>query len=168
VSVPSVPKHKDANYPAGENVEWYKRNCNPKLKIKAMADGGLLYPCENHSGTIGSLVDHSIRDLWTKDLESFPNASCIGCGKQRFRLHAFRRLDRQALFLWKKWRGTLDWSWTTVPIFPAATAAAAVIRLHAPSRLQRYGTPGPVQGEPSCGNSRPGRHDEGGGVVTVG
>ena len=85
-----------------------------------MADGGLLYPCENHSGTIGSLVDHSIRELWTKDLERFPNASCIGCGKQRFRLHAFRRLDRQALFLWKKWRGTLDWSRTTEPIFSAA------------------------------------------------
>ena len=106
------------DYPDTENVAWYRQHCNPKLKIKAMADGQLLYPCENHSGTIGSLVDHSIRDLWPKQLAMFPNSSCLGCGKQRFRLHAFKRLDRQLLFLWKKRRGTLDWSRTMVPLFP--------------------------------------------------
>jgi hypothetical protein len=95
-------------------------------------------PCENHSSTIGSLVEHSIRELWTTDLERFPNASCIGCGKQRFRLHAFRRLDRQAVFLWKRWRGTLDWSRARAPIFPALPPPT-VIRLR------------PLQGEPSCG-----------------
>jgi hypothetical protein len=105
-------------------VKWYRKHCNPKLKIKAMADGGILNPCENPSGTTGSLVDHSIRERWTKELETFPNTSCIGCGKQRFRLQAFRRLDRQALFIWKKWRGALDWSGTRMPIFPAATPNA--------------------------------------------
>ena len=106
-------------YPKTESVAWYEKHCNPKLKIKAMADGGLLYPCENHSTTIGSLVDHSIRELWTKELTRFPNETCLGCGKQRFRLHAFKRLDRQVVFLWRKARGTLDWSCTAAPLFPA-------------------------------------------------
>jgi MoaA/NifB/PqqE/SkfB family radical SAM enzyme len=106
------------DYPEVENVKWYRQHCNPKLKIKAMADGGLFYPCENHSGTIGSLVDHSIRQLWTKDLDGFPNQSCLGCGKQRFRLPAFKRIDRQLLFIWKKKTGKLDWSKTKIPLFP--------------------------------------------------
>lgn len=114
------------DYPERENVAWYQKHCNPKLKIKAMADGGLLFPCENHSGTLGSLIDHSIRELWTKDLQRFPNESCLGCGKQRFRLQAFRRLDRQLLFIWKKKRGTLDWNSTKVRLFPAPAAP----RLH--------------------------------------
>jgi organic radical activating enzyme len=126
-------------YPAVENVKWYRQHCNPKLKIKAMADGGLLYPCENHSGTIGSLVDHSIRELWTKDLDRFPNESCIGCGKQRFRLQAFKRLDRQAVFMWRKARGTLDWSRTAAPLFPVSAAQLSVIPLR------------PVQEHEPCG-----------------
>ena len=134
-------------YPAVENVKWYRKHCNPKLKIKAMADGGLLYPCENHSGTIGSLVDHSIRELWTKELEAFPNASCIGCGKQRFRLQAFRRLDRQALFLWKKWRGTLDWSSTSVPIFPAPAMSVP-----GGPEGPHYIALRPIEGEIPCGS----------------
>jgi hypothetical protein len=49
-------------------------------------------------------------------------------------------LDRQALFLWKKWRGTLDWSPTRTPIFPGGSTTQPVIRLR------------PVQGEISCGS----------------
>jgi hypothetical protein len=112
------------DYPDQEQVAWYQRHCHPKLKIKAMADGGLLYPCENHSGTIGSLVDHSIRELWTDDLQPFPNASCLGCGKQRFRLQAFKRVDRQLLFIWKKKTGRLDWSGTREPLFTDSRPAA--------------------------------------------
>jgi hypothetical protein len=106
------------DYPETENVKWYQQHCNPKLKIKAMADGHLLYPCENHSGTIGSLVEHSIKELWPRELAEFPDKSCLGCGKQRFRLHAFKRIDRQLAFVWKKKTGTLDWSQATIPLFP--------------------------------------------------
>ncbi len=96
-----------ADYPEQENVAWYQKHCNPKLKVKIMADGGLLAPCENYSGTVGSVVTHRIRDLWKGPLTQFPNQSCVGCGKQRFRLEAFKRTDRQMLFLWKRSRGSL-------------------------------------------------------------
>jgi MoaA/NifB/PqqE/SkfB family radical SAM enzyme len=79
------------DYPEKEFPEWYKDHCDPKLKIKVDADGGLVYPCENHSLSAGSLEDHSIRELWTAQRIHYPNASCVGCGKQRFRSRAFRR-----------------------------------------------------------------------------
>ncbi len=96
-----------ADYPATENVAWYRKHCNPKLKVKIMADGGLLAPCENYSSTVGSLVTHRIRDLWKGPLTGFPNVSCLGCGKQRFRLHAFKRVDRQVAFLMRRQFGRL-------------------------------------------------------------
>jgi len=74
-----------------------------------MADGELLAPCENFSGTVGSLVTHRIRDLWKGPLTEFPNAACLGCGKQRFRLQAFKRVDRQVAFLLKRQLGKIDW-----------------------------------------------------------
>ena len=96
-------------YPEVENVGWYRKHCNPKLKIKVMADGELLAPCENFSGTVGSLVTHRIRDVWKGPLTEFPNAACLGCGKQRFRLEAFKRVDRQVAFLVKRQLGKIDW-----------------------------------------------------------
>ena len=96
-------------YPERESMAWYKTHCNPKLKIKVMADGELLAPCENFSGTVGSLVTHRIRDVWKGPLTQFPNEACLGCGKQRFRLEAFKRVDRQVLFLWRMSRGQLRW-----------------------------------------------------------
>jgi organic radical activating enzyme len=96
-----------ADYPATENVAWYRKHCNPKLKVKIMADGGLLAPCENYSSTVGSLVTHRIHDLWKGPLTEFPNISCLGCGKQRFRLHAFKRVDRQVAFLMRRQFGRL-------------------------------------------------------------
>src|SRR5262245_11195375 len=96
-------------YPDVENVAWYQKHCNPKLKIKVMADGELLAPCENFSGTVGSLVTHRIRDVWKGPLTEFPNNSCLGCGKQRFRLEAFKRVDRQAAFLVRRQLGKLNW-----------------------------------------------------------
>ncbi|HXT70065.1 MAG TPA: radical SAM protein [Vicinamibacterales bacterium] len=105
----SLGYYSGPEYPPVENVEWYKKHCNPKLKIKVMADGELLAPCENFSGTVGSLVTHRIRDVWKGELTEFPNQACLGCGKQRFRLEGFKRVDRQISFLWKRYRGTLDW-----------------------------------------------------------
>ena len=96
-------------YPEVENVEWYRNHCNPKLKIKVMADGELLAPCENFSGTVGSLVTHRIRDVWKGPLTEYPNQACLGCGKQRFRLEAFKRVDRQVAFLVKRQMGKVDW-----------------------------------------------------------
>ncbi|MGH7554099.1 MAG: radical SAM protein [Longimicrobiales bacterium] len=86
----SLGRYTRPEYPAVENVEWYREYCDPKLKIKVDAAGGLVYPCENHSYTAGSLEEHSIRALWSKELVRYPNESCIGCGKQRFRSEAFK------------------------------------------------------------------------------
>ncbi len=77
-------------YPERESIEWYGEYCDPKLKIKVDPAGGLVYPCENHSYTAGSLEEHTIRELWSKELVNYPNASCMGCGKQRFRSEAFK------------------------------------------------------------------------------
>lgn len=82
------------DYPDAENVRWYQEHCDPKLKIKVDAQGGLVYPCENHSYSAGSLETHSIRELWGAQLERYPNESCMGCGKQRFRSHLFRHPTR--------------------------------------------------------------------------
>ena len=85
-------------YPEVENVQWYRENCDPKLKIKIEPDGGLIYPCENHSYSAGSLETHTIRELWGKQSTQYPNESCIGCGKQRFRSYAMKH-PAQALAL---------------------------------------------------------------------
>ena len=106
-------------YPEKENVAWYVKHCNPKLKIKVMADGGLLAPCENFSGTIGSVVTHRLKDLWKGPLTQFPNQACMGCGKQRFRLEGFKNLGGHAKFLWKRKRGQLDWYGTKGGPIPA-------------------------------------------------
>jgi len=78
------------DYPEVEHVQWYRDHCDPKLKIKVDPDGGVVYPCENHSYSAGSLEHGSIRELWTGQAVTYPNESCIGCGKQRFRSHAVR------------------------------------------------------------------------------
>lgn len=90
-------------YPETENTRWYQENCDPKLKIKIDAEGGLIYPCENHLASIGSLETHTIKELWSKQPGKYPNESCLGCGKQRFRSYAFKHLDRQVL-IWKSLR----------------------------------------------------------------
>jgi MoaA/NifB/PqqE/SkfB family radical SAM enzyme len=77
-------------YPEVENVRWYEEHCDPKLKIKVEPDGGLIYPCENHSYSAGSLETHTIRELWGRELTRYPNESCLGCGKQRFRSQAMK------------------------------------------------------------------------------
>ena len=59
----SLGFYSGPEYPDVENVAWYQKHCNPKLKIKVMASGELLYPCENFSGTVGSLIHHSIREV---------------------------------------------------------------------------------------------------------
>ncbi|MFQ5709370.1 MAG: radical SAM protein [bacterium] len=79
-------------YPKQENVQWYQEHCDPKLKIKIDAEGGLIYPCENHATSIGSLETHTIKELWLKQPVQYPNESCMGCGKQRFRSYAFKRI----------------------------------------------------------------------------
>lgn len=119
----SLGFYSGPEYPEAENVAWYKKHCNPKLKIKVMADGGLLAPCENFSGTVGSVVTHRIRDLWKGPLTEFPNQQCIGCGKQRFRLEGLKRVDRQLQFLWKRSRGRLAWHGDQ----PSATAQSTAI-----------------------------------------
>lgn len=90
----SVAPYAFPDYPERENVRWYREHCDPKLKIKVDALGGLVYPCENHSYSAGLLEDHSIRELWTSQLTHYPNDSCLGCGKQRFRSHLFRHPTR--------------------------------------------------------------------------
>lgn len=114
----SLGYYRGHEYPKKENVPWYQRHCNPKLKIKVNAQGELIYPCENYSSTIGSLVDHPIRTLWSKKLTKFPNIDCLGCGKQRFRLKAFKRIDQQILFALKKRWKKLYWERTKLPIYP--------------------------------------------------
>jgi sulfatase maturation enzyme AslB (radical SAM superfamily) len=88
----SLSSRKGFVYPETEQVKWYRDHCDPKLKIKVDADGGLVYPCENHSYAAGSLETHTIRELWTKELVHYPNESCMGCGKQRFRSHAMKHV----------------------------------------------------------------------------
>lgn len=105
------------DYPEKENVRWYQLHCNPKLKIKVNAQGELVFPCENHSSTIGSLVERPIRKLWHKKLPKFPDEACLGCGKQRFRLKAFKRIDRQIVFALKAKWNKLRWERATVPLF---------------------------------------------------
>lgn len=87
----SVHRSLGLRYPARENVGWYREHCDPKLKIKIDANGGLVYPCENHAYSAGSLETHGIRELWTSQASRYPNESCLGCGKQRFRSYAFKR-----------------------------------------------------------------------------
>lgn len=84
--------HNGFSYPEREHVAWYRDHCDPKLKLKIDADGGLVYPCENHSYSAGSLETHTIRELWSKELIQYPNDSCMGCGKQRFRSHTLKHL----------------------------------------------------------------------------
>jgi MoaA/NifB/PqqE/SkfB family radical SAM enzyme len=86
--------YKDFSYPEREHVAWYRDHCDPKLKLKIDADGGLVYPCENHSYSAGSLETHTIRELWSKELIQYPNDSCLGCGKQRFRSHTLKHLGQ--------------------------------------------------------------------------
>ena len=86
----SLGYYTGLEYPEKENVKWYKDHCDPKLKIKIDAKGGLIYPCENHSTSIGSIEDHTIKELWTRQPIKYPNESCTGCGKQRFRSYAFK------------------------------------------------------------------------------
>lgn len=86
----TLTKETLPRYPEVENVGWYREHCDPKLKIKIDAAGGLVYPCENHSDIVGSLENHTIRQLWTAQLTPYPNETCLGCGKQRFRSPAFR------------------------------------------------------------------------------
>jgi sulfatase maturation enzyme AslB (radical SAM superfamily) len=88
----SLSSRKGFVYPESEQVQWYRDHCDPKLKIKVDADGGLVYHCENHSYAAGSLDTHTIRKLWTKELIQYPNESCMGCGKQRFRSHALKHV----------------------------------------------------------------------------
>lgn len=88
----SISARKGFEYPDRESPRWYRDHCDPKLKIKVDADGCLVYPCENHSYTAGSLETHTVRELWTKEPVKFPNESCMGCGKQRFRSHALKHL----------------------------------------------------------------------------
>ena len=83
-----------------ENVAWYVENCDPKLKIKVDPQGGLVYPCENHSFSAGSLESHTIRELWGAQLSHYPNESCVGCGKQRFRSHAVKQPLRSLALGW--------------------------------------------------------------------
>jgi MoaA/NifB/PqqE/SkfB family radical SAM enzyme len=90
----SVAPHAFPDYPEWENVRWYIDHCDPKLKIKVDALGGLVFPCENHSYSAGSLEDHSIRELWNAQLTHYPNESCLGCGKQRFRSHLLKHPTR--------------------------------------------------------------------------
>ena len=92
----SVAPYAFPDYPERERVEWYREHCDPKLKIKVDANGGLVYPCENHSYSAGSLEEHSIRELWTGQVTRYPNESCLGCGKQRFRSHLFKHPRRLA------------------------------------------------------------------------
>lgn len=113
----SLGYYAGPQYPEKENVPWYQKHCNPKLKIKVNAQGELIYPCENYSSTIGSLVDHPIRKLWRKELLSFPNTQCLGCGKQRFRLKAFKRIDQQIIFALKKRWNKLRWEQTQLPLY---------------------------------------------------
>jgi MoaA/NifB/PqqE/SkfB family radical SAM enzyme len=87
----ALTKETLPRYPEVENVGWYREHCDPKLKIKIDAAGGLVYPCENHSYSAGSLEHHTIRQLWTAQPTRYPNETCLGCGKQRFRSPAFRR-----------------------------------------------------------------------------
>jgi hypothetical protein len=88
----SLSAKKGFEYPERESPRWYWDHCDPKLKIKVDADGCLVYPCENHSYAAGSLETHTVRDLWAKEPVQFPNESCMGCGKQRFRSHALKHL----------------------------------------------------------------------------
>ena len=90
----SFGSHKGFLYPEREHVAWYRDHCDPKLKLKIDADGGLVYPCENHSYSAGSLETHTIRELWSKELIQYPNESCMGCGKQRFRSHTLKNLGQ--------------------------------------------------------------------------
>jgi MoaA/NifB/PqqE/SkfB family radical SAM enzyme len=92
----SVAPYAFPDYPERERVEWYREHCDPKLKIKVDASGGLVYPCENHSYSAGSLEEHTIRELWSAQLTQYPNESCLGCGKQRFRSHLFKHPRRLA------------------------------------------------------------------------
>lgn len=82
------------SYPEREHAACYRDHCDPKLKIKIDADGGLVYPCENHSYSAGSLETHTIRELWSKEPLQYPNESCMGCGKQRFRSHTLKHLEQ--------------------------------------------------------------------------
>jgi MoaA/NifB/PqqE/SkfB family radical SAM enzyme len=88
----SVSGWEGFGYPETEEVQWYREHCDPKLKIKIDADGCLVYPCENHSYAAGSLESHTIRELWLGQPVQYPNESCMGCGKQRFRSHAMKHL----------------------------------------------------------------------------
>ena len=88
----SVSGWEGFGYPETEEVQWYREHCDPKLKIKVDADGCLVYPCENHSYAAGSLESHTIRELWAGQPVQYPNESCMGCGKQRFRSHAMKHL----------------------------------------------------------------------------
>lgn len=90
----SFGSYRGFSYPEREYVAWYRDHCDPKLKIKIDADGGLVYPCENHSYSAGSLETQTIRELWSKELIQYPNESCMGCGKQRFRSHVLKHLGQ--------------------------------------------------------------------------
>ena len=63
------------------------------------------------------LVEHPIRKLWHKRLPKFPDETCLGCGNQRFRLKAFKRIDRQIVFALKAKWNKLYWEHAAVPIF---------------------------------------------------
>lgn len=101
----SVVKESFPDYPETEDVAWYREHCDPKLKIKVDAGGELVYPCENHSYTAGSLETGSIRELWTAQLTPYPNESCVGCGKQRWRSAATRDPRRFVVGAWRMLRG---------------------------------------------------------------
>jgi MoaA/NifB/PqqE/SkfB family radical SAM enzyme len=88
----SLGSYTGFSYPERESLAWYRDHCDPKLKVKIDADGGLVYPCENHSYSAGSLETHTIRELWSKEPIKYPNESCMGCGKQRFRSHSMKHL----------------------------------------------------------------------------
>ena len=106
-------------------MKWYRKHCNPKLKIKAMADGGLLYPCENHSGNdriARRSLDPRALDEGPRELSRTRRASAAASSDS-----ACTRSGGwigQALFLWKKWRGTLDWSADDGSDFPGGDSCA--------------------------------------------
>jgi hypothetical protein len=87
----SVHRYPGIRYPERESVGWYREHCDPKIKIKVDASGGLVCPCENHSYSAGSRETHSIREEWRGQAVRYANESCLGCGKQRFRSYAFKR-----------------------------------------------------------------------------
>jgi MoaA/NifB/PqqE/SkfB family radical SAM enzyme len=138
----SLSSVKGFAYPEHEEEQWYRDHCDPKLKIKIDADGGLVYPCENHSYAAGSLETHSIRELWTREPVQYPNESCMGCGKQRFRSHAMKHIGESLRILGRLHRSG---SVRSAHSEPAPPTASPISSSHAPGSVQKPATGSPPE-----------------------